>query len=82
MRNAELPASKHLSPDTELSDARRMSGAPKTLMPKSHLEKFRRFLLFVIIPYISLISVFELYKNLKVWLFSCIPFFLFLFFSF
>lgn len=28
MRNIELPASTHLSPDAELSDARGMSGAP------------------------------------------------------
>lgn len=41
MRNIELPASTHLRPDVELSDAREMSGAPQTLMPKSLLEEFR-----------------------------------------
>lgn len=75
MSNIDLPASTHLSPDAELSDARKMPGAPQTLMPKSLLEEFRFPLLEDLVFRSN--GVCAPHKNLKLWLFSYVPCFLF-----
>lgn len=41
--NAKLSAFKQLNPDDQLSDTRRMSGAPQPLVPKGHIENSECF---------------------------------------
>lgn len=42
--DAEPPAIQRLNPDSDLPDTRWMSGAPKPLVPKGHIEKFSIYL--------------------------------------